>query len=62
MVPRSQVSGKRRRRSLKLQRAGFTDEQIAEGNAETIRWVVAFGFAQVAMILAMLRPFPSVHP
>ena len=36
--------------------------RIAEGKAETIRWVVDVGFAQVAMILAVLRLFPSVHP
>ncbi len=36
--------------------------KIAEGKAETIRWVVGVGFAQVAMILAVLRLFPSVHP
>ncbi len=38
------------------------DPKIAEGKAETIRWVVGVGFAQVAMILAVLRLFPSVHP
>lgn len=36
--------------------------RIAENKAETIRWVVGVGFAQVAMILAVLRLFPSVHP
>jgi Skp family chaperone for outer membrane proteins len=36
--------------------------KIAEGKAETIRWVVGVGFAQVAMILAVLRLFPNVHP
>ena len=36
--------------------------KISEGKAETIRWVVGVGFAQVAMILAVLRLFPSVHP
>ncbi len=36
--------------------------KIAVGKAETIRWVVGVGFAQVAMILAVLRLFPSVHP
>ncbi len=36
--------------------------KIAEGKTETIRWVVGVGFAQVAMILAVLRLFPSVHP
>lgn len=38
------------------------EPRIAEGKAETIRWVVGVGFAQVAMILAVLRLFPSVHP
>ncbi|MFZ3235457.1 MAG: hypothetical protein WA417_04320 [Stellaceae bacterium] len=36
--------------------------KIAEGKAETIRWVVGVGFAQVAMILAVLRLFPGIHP
>ena len=36
--------------------------KFAEGKAETIRWVVGAGFAQVAMILAVLRLFPTVHP
>jgi chromosome segregation ATPase len=36
--------------------------RIAEGKAETIRWVVGVGFAQVAMILTVLRLFPSAHP
>ena len=36
--------------------------KFAEGKAETIRWVVGVGFAQVAMILAVLRLFPAVHP
>ncbi len=35
---------------------------IEEGKSETIRWVVGAGFAQVAMILAVLRLFPTVHP
>ena len=36
--------------------------KFAEGKAETIKRVVGVGFAQVAMILAVLRLFPSVHP
>ena len=36
--------------------------KIAEGKAETIRWVVGVGFAQVAMILAVSRLFPGIHP
>jgi chromosome segregation ATPase len=36
--------------------------KFAEGKAETIKWVVGMGFAQVAMILAVLRLFPAVHP
>jgi hypothetical protein len=35
--------------------------KFAEGKAETIKWVVGVGFAQVAMILAVLRLFPGVH-
>ena len=36
--------------------------KLAEGKADTIKWVVGMGFAQVAMILAVLRLFPGVHP
>ena len=36
--------------------------KFAEGKAETIKRVVGVGFAQVAMILAVLRLFPNVHP
>ena len=36
--------------------------KIAEGKSDTIRWVVGVGFAQVAMILTVLRLFPADHP
>jgi hypothetical protein len=36
--------------------------EIAELRAELIKWVVGVGFAQVAMILAVLRLFPGGHP
>ncbi len=36
--------------------------KFVEGKAETIRWVVGIGFAQVAMILAVLKLFPGAHP
>ncbi len=49
--------------TLAIERFGRDIElKIAEGKAETIRWVVGVGFAQVAMILAVLRLFPGVHP
>ncbi len=35
---------------------------MAELRAELIKWVVGVGFAQVAMILAVLRLFPGAHP
>jgi hypothetical protein len=35
---------------------------LAKLRAELIKWVVGIGFAQVAMILAVLRLFPGVHP
>ena len=86
---------------LKLQRAGFNDQQvealaeyfdeqlatkadlnaglaavraelatvearletkIEQARSDTIKWVVGVAFAQVAMIFAMLRFFPGVHP
>ena len=34
----------------------------AELKADLIKWVVGMGFAQVAMILAVLRLFPPAHP
>jgi hypothetical protein len=36
--------------------------ELAEVRAELIKWVVGVGFAQVAMILAVLRLFPGAHP
>jgi len=36
--------------------------EMAEIKAETIKWVVGMGFAQVAMILAVLKLFPAGHP
>jgi hypothetical protein len=39
-----------------------TRADLAELRAELIKWVVGVGFAQVAMILAVLRLFPGTHP
>jgi hypothetical protein len=39
-----------------------TKTDLAELRAELIKWVVGVGFAQVAMILAVLRLFPAAHP
>jgi hypothetical protein len=39
-----------------------TKTDLAELRAELIKWVVGVGFAQVAMILAVLRLFPGAHP
>jgi hypothetical protein len=36
--------------------------EMAELKADLIKWVVGMGFAQVAMILAVLRLFPPGHP
>lgn len=36
--------------------------KMAEMKAELIKWVVGVGFAQLAAILAILKPFPSGHP
>ena len=39
-----------------------TKAELAELKAELIKWVVGVGFAQVAMILAVLKLFPAGHP
>ena len=39
-----------------------TKTDLAELRADLIKWVVGVGFAQVAMILAVLRLFPAAHP
>jgi hypothetical protein len=36
--------------------------EMADVKAELVKWVVGVGFAQVAMILAVLKLFPAVHP
>jgi hypothetical protein len=36
--------------------------EMADLKAELIKWVVGVGFAQVAMILAVLKLFPGAHP
>lgn len=38
------------------------DLKISELRGELIRWVVGVGFAQVAMLVAVLRLFPGLHP
>jgi hypothetical protein len=39
-----------------------TKTDLAELRADLIKWVVGVGFAQVAIILAVLRLFPAAHP
>ena len=39
-----------------------TKTDLAELRAELIKWVVGVGFAQVAMILAVLKLSPGPHP
>jgi hypothetical protein len=51
---------KKRRTSIYLTWRTKTD--LAEPRAELIKWVVGAGFAQVAMILAVLRLFPGANP
>ena len=36
--------------------------EMAEMKADLVKWVVGVGFAQVATILAVLKPFPGAHP
>ena len=36
--------------------------KIAELKVEVIRWVFGIAFAQAALILAVLKLFPSPHP
>ena len=36
--------------------------EIAEAKADMIKWFVGVAFAEVAMILAVLKLFPSGHP
>ena len=38
-----------------------TKPDLAEAKAEMIKWFVGVAFAQAAMILALLRLFPSGH-
>jgi hypothetical protein len=45
-----------------LRREMATKAELAEIKAELIKWVVGVGFAQVAMILAVLKLFPAGHP
>jgi hypothetical protein len=45
-----------------VRREMATKAELAEMKAELIKWVVGVGFAQVAMILAVLKLFPSGHP
>lgn len=35
---------------------------IAEVKTDIIKWIVGVGFAQVAMILGVLKLFPGAHP
>ena len=45
-----------------VRREMATKAELAEMKAELIKWVVGVGFAQVAMILAVLKLFPAGHP
>jgi len=38
-----------------------TKAELADTRAELIKWVVGVGFAQAAMILAVLKLFPGAH-
>ncbi|MBV9859731.1 MAG: hypothetical protein JO038_06480 [Alphaproteobacteria bacterium] len=38
------------------------EAKIEAAKADTIKWVVGVGFAQVATILAVLKMFPGGHP
>ena len=61
MLRRSRAAGKQGARGLEAAGPIANELKIAEGKPETIRSVVGVGFGQVAMILAVLRLFPSVH-
>lgn len=41
---------------------GEIETKIADVKTDVIKWVVGMGFAQVAMILAVLKLFPGAHP
>jgi uncharacterized pyridoxal phosphate-containing UPF0001 family protein len=49
------------RSEMKLEFAAVRRE-MAEMKTELIKWVLGIGFAQVAMILAVLKLFPAGHP
>jgi hypothetical protein len=38
------------------------EAKIERSKADLIKWVVGMGFAQVAMLVALLRPIPGIHP
>ena len=41
---------------------GEVDANIERAKAELIKWVIGMAFAQVAMLLALLRLIPGIHP
>ncbi len=49
------------RNEMKFEFAAVRRE-MAETKTELIKWVLGIGFAQVAMILAVLKLFPTGHP
>ena len=49
------------RNEMKLEFAAVR-RKMAETKTELIKWVLGIGFAQVAMILAVLKLFPAGHP
>jgi HAMP domain-containing protein len=41
---------------------GEVDAKIERAKTELVKWVVGMGFAQVAMLVALLRLIPGAHP
>jgi hypothetical protein len=41
---------------------GELEAKIERTKADLIKWVVGMGFAQVAMLIALLRLIPGIHP
>jgi hypothetical protein len=60
---RKEITDLRReiRADLALLRAEL-DARMAEHKSELIRWVFGIAFAQAALILAVLKLFPTGHP
>jgi hypothetical protein len=41
---------------------GEIDAKVERAKTELIKWVVGMGFAQVAILVALLRLIPGIHP